>query len=1138
MRPAQSVLSETERAAASPAPLPFADLLAALRDRGLSLGVREHLVVGRLLARLDDPDLDTVRSALAAVLARNRAEVKLVRETFDLLYTRPSEGDGGTTIRDPEPQTLWRRWVRLGRRRWVAWLAATAVAVALAAAVGSFVWSQLHPPQPFPVEIAPNPQTSPRPTPRRKAPRVFDTYADRNQVRAIALAGCAGAAAFLWLYGVRTGRLSRRLARRQWREELDGWAGPHSYELVLKNLPPPFAAELLDDAATLLGRRIARAPHGRELDVNRTIERTLNAGLAPQIVLRVHSSSLPLLVLEDVAPGMHAWRRRVEALLTGLAIRGVPVDRWCFNRDANRLFRSVDGPAIGIKQLARRYAESPLLVVSCGEGVLEGQDFRVASWVGMLQHWRYRAWLHPVTDNRLWSTAFREARLDVWPMTPAGVLAAARQLARGEMPLPTLHDAREPAERRVVPLDVDRMRWLLTLASKWDADLADLLRRRFIPHVPEASLVEALAAPPLVTSPGVGPSPAEVHEFVLGVLEDSRPFLGSAADHRWRLDRALQQVQSNPLQAETELAELAGGPFAAEVEQSVRNLIDEKRPHVNREVMRHLTETVLRPIRRRAKKEGFLARPELAATGRGGGLRWTWPRAGELVAGLLSALAVWAMVPFFGHLVNDQVPVRQQEVIALIVNDPARHGFFTLKVALPDLAMASNVGPSFWLFQDDAPLFTLNFAPTRYLEIRFDDRARGHWYYARAKLDPKTLAVSESVWVEPAVAAPILPLLGQSNAPGARAPAVAKPPSSPTATSTGSAATAQQPAPSGGATPTRQAGHLGSAKNVPVGVRASFDEATKILTLHTKQGEIRLLTNTETKFLVGNRPATWSEISAAGAARMTGTYKKDGDRNVATVIRIPAAKPGEAIPATGARGTIGAPPGVPATAQVQQPLSQTVAGPVSTQGATLIGTTVANKVGGPPVPDVVITADGASSTTTTAGGMFTLHFPAKQAGDVVQLAVRKPGFVVVNPAQLRLILPKDAAANSVILVLSKEANRLNAQEAIQQTSKERLNDLKGQDPSLVVDVVVNTIGASGEIVNGYEVFVAPVAMPQNAIRLQKLSSPTTATIYRGLYDIWAAKGTLKGETVRVDLVSIPSNTLILQVPIPRSPPPK
>ncbi|MGH8590414.1 MAG: tetratricopeptide repeat protein [Gammaproteobacteria bacterium] len=130
---------------------------------------------------------------------------------------------------------------------------------------------------------------------------------------------------------------------------------------------------------------------------------------------------------------------------------------------------------------------------------------------------------------------------------------------------------------------------------------------------------------------------------------------------------------------------------------------------------------------------------------------------------------------------------------------------------------------------------------------------------------------------------------------------------------------------------------------------------------------------------------------------------------------------------------------------------------VPLQGATFRGVVLANELGGPPVSNVRLDVSaGASPTVSDDNGKFTLEFPAKQPGEMVQLTVSKPGHVVVNDVQLRLALPKDPDAETLVILLCKEENReemarrfyrLKSFEAIDTTYQQRLNELSESQKS-------------------------------------------------------------------------------------------
>ena len=653
-----------------PAPLPLADLLALLRERELEIGVREHLTVGRLLARWDTTDTVALRDALAAVLARNPGEVAIVRAAFDELYRAPAPA---TPPPEPLPLPEAPRERRTARRA----LLAIGAALSLGLLLAALLWPRPAPPSPRPIESQGPESSASEETPSPKTPTVAATW--RAPDRRRALLGAAGLAGglLLGLYRVRLHREAARVARQRWHEELAERPGPQGYAIELGERAPPFPPAALEEAAGFLGRRAPAEPRYGDLDVDATIRRTLRAGLAPQVVFRSRAAAPPLVVLEDIGPGMDAWRGRVAALLGGLAARNVPLDRWQFHADAGRVFRALGEPEISLRQLARLRAASPLLVVSAGDGILVGREGRTAPWIEQLAAWPRRAWLHPAGDPGAWHPVLRrpdESKISVWPMTSEGLLAAARHLGHGRPGPVARATFRTAADRPVAPLDVDRLRWLLALSPRRDPELLESLRQRFCPHVPPAAMLEALEAPPLETPLGLPPEAGEVHAFLADLLAASEPEAGTAAHDRWRLDRALQEIRApgREERALAELRDLASSPLAGQVSDAVADLTAAGGPWppLPAPLGRELRQTVLRPIRRRA-----------AGTSLGGWRSSPLPgwaaTATALLAALLAALALPALSPAFTR----EVPARQEERYRLVKVDPTATGQLQLQVS-------------------------------------------------------------------------------------------------------------------------------------------------------------------------------------------------------------------------------------------------------------------------------------------------------------------------------------------------------------------------------------------------------------------------------------------------------------------------
>ena len=64
-------------------PLPFADFLTALKTRGIQIGVAQYQAAGRLLAKWDSTNLEQLKQAFAALLARNDDDIDIIKATFD-----------------------------------------------------------------------------------------------------------------------------------------------------------------------------------------------------------------------------------------------------------------------------------------------------------------------------------------------------------------------------------------------------------------------------------------------------------------------------------------------------------------------------------------------------------------------------------------------------------------------------------------------------------------------------------------------------------------------------------------------------------------------------------------------------------------------------------------------------------------------------------------------------------------------------------------------------------------------------------------------------------------------------------------------------------------------------------------------
>ncbi|XXY50219.1 hypothetical protein WME91_03595 [Sorangium sp. So ce269] len=597
---------------------PFDELLDEVKLAGVAVGPRERLAFARFLSRYDGTSREELRTAVASLLARSRAEVELVEEAFDRVFrptpTPPPPPPSRPPLPLPPPPkkrpSAWAallRWVRPRGRQLGALLATIAFVTSFA------LW------------------VSPDPTPDRPPdPSIVDNEAGGGGARSSSRADSTtsssgggdvttcpppaeanlqrwylpsgllllGALLSLGVAGAVRGR--RRLLERRrdtLTEEFVERPGPRWYDLAHR--PDRGALAELDRMSVMFDRSLREALLSPEIDVARTVDATARAGLFPTIVRRARLGRTRAVVLVDTSAASRPFRAALEAFVEALERAGVDVTRLWFAGDPTRVAARPGARAVPLGGLAPTLGGQPLILLGTGEAVAAAlSDPREALRVA-LQPWPASVLLTPIEDPDLWprGLASPAAAVAAFPLDEHGVLGAARRLAalRSHAAAPAFAPR---AERPPLDLvDLHLLRAMVALAPRPSFELAEALRRRFLPHTPGAIL---LAVAPIVEGreaeserralagslrearrSGRFPE-AEVRRFLRDALLRAEPSdKGSAAHLRWEQDVALQDLHAGDTRARNDaraaLARLLAGPLGPELEGRLHREHDVRR---------------------------------------------------------------------------------------------------------------------------------------------------------------------------------------------------------------------------------------------------------------------------------------------------------------------------------------------------------------------------------------------------------------------------------------------------------------------------------------------------------------------------------------------------------------------------------
>jgi hypothetical protein len=550
------------------------------------VGLHEHMALGRLLSRWEDLDPAALGASIAALVARSDEEVQTARRLFEELYVHAAAG--AKPVRPPAPAAT------ATRAAWwwppAAVVAASGLLLVIAVLAGYYIQQAPaaatdYPPPPPPPSVLDGPVEArpPTPPPLPDPPVRNATGAVWQTGLALFLVALAGA------WGLDRRRAHRGWRHDSWRRALGALPGPYHLDLRVRGLEARLPRADVEDAAAILGRIYRADERTRELDPGASLRETLRRGLLPTLVFRRVRTARPIVVLQDVGLDMAPWRAKVERLLGDLRRQGVVLERWYFNGDPRRLSAQPVGAQVPLAHVIGLRPDSPVLVVSAGGGLAAlGDDH---DWLRPFEESERRAWLTPVTDQRLWPPILSAPAVRAWPMSREGLTGAARALAGQETADPVR--AAILGEGHVYADDVERLRRLASLVPHPTPEFLEWLRQRFAPDVPDAAVAHVVHAAGASGLPEVRLSSEDVvrlaaatraetpaleravRQAIVDALHDSEPAPGSAAHLRWRLAEALQQLHLAALghgdaaRPRAALKELAAGPLWEEVQHAM-----------------------------------------------------------------------------------------------------------------------------------------------------------------------------------------------------------------------------------------------------------------------------------------------------------------------------------------------------------------------------------------------------------------------------------------------------------------------------------------------------------------------------------------------------------------------------------------
>jgi hypothetical protein len=182
-------------------------------------------------------------------------------------------------------------------------------------------------------------------------------------------------------------------------------------------------------------RRRVQALSG-EVDVDRTIEATLQKGKWPQVVHRQQQIMPEYVVLIDRKSRLDQQARFVQEVLHRLSADGVWLHQYEFNGDPRICFPLGHREApLYLKDLHARFPDSRLLIFSGKGEFINPISGRLQIWLEALSDWQERAIITPDRIHKGLREKLQARDFAVLPMTMAGLASLVRVFELDKAPL-------------------------------------------------------------------------------------------------------------------------------------------------------------------------------------------------------------------------------------------------------------------------------------------------------------------------------------------------------------------------------------------------------------------------------------------------------------------------------------------------------------------------------------------------------------------------------------------------------------------------------------------------------------------------------------------------------------------------------